>query len=49
MYKYKIELKVNGIRTETTITAKDAFYARKIVEAEYAGNKVVIIRVTKIQ
>ena len=49
MNQYKVEFTVNGRRTETIVSASDAFYARKLVEAQYSGNRVTIIRVTRVQ
>ena len=48
MNQYKVEFYVNGKRSETVVSATDAFNARKIVEAQYSGNRVTIIRVTRV-
>ena len=48
MNQYKVEFYVNGKRSETIVSAYDSFSARKLVETQYVGNRVTIIRVTRV-
>ena len=43
MDKFKATITINGIRTEVIVNAFDSYQARKLVEAQYAGQKIVWI------
>jgi hypothetical protein len=49
MDKFKATITINGIRTEVIVNAFDSYQARKLVEAQYAGQKIVWIFLEKIK
>ena len=48
MPQYKVVFRVNGSRSETVVSANSSTAARKLIEAQYAGQKVSIISVTRV-
>ena len=48
MPQYKVVFTVNGRRIETIVSAYTSYDARKFVEAQYAGQRVSIINVTRV-
>ena len=47
MPQWKVEFRVDGRRSEIIVSAYTSFDARKIVESQYSGSRVTIIRVSK--
>ena len=47
MNRYKCVFMVNGTRTEQIVNANTAFEARKLVEAQYGGAKIVWVNVSQ--
>lgn len=45
MKRWKVVFLVNNVHSEQIVSATGGFEARKIVESQYAGQKVVILRV----
>lgn len=47
MPQWKVVFTVNGRRSEEVISANTSYDARELVEAQYAGQRVVFINVTR--
>ena len=48
MYQYLVKFRVNGIRTETIVSAYSPIHARKLVQEMYDGSKIMFINIEKI-
>lgn len=48
MKQWKIVFHINGRRFETIISANSHMDARRLLEAQYSGSKVVIFSVTQV-
>ena len=47
MPQWKVVFRVNGTRSETIVSAYTSYDAKKLVEAQYFGQKVSFITVTR--
>lgn len=45
--QWKVVFTVNGRRSETIVSADTSYDARKLVEAQYAGQRVIFISVNR--
>ncbi len=48
MKQYEVVFRVDGRRTETVVSAYTRSDAEKLVEAQYSGSKVSIIRISSV-
>ena len=46
--RYKVVFWINSHKSEIIVPASSGFAARQMVEAQYAGTKVIITSVTKV-
>ncbi|MFU2362515.1 MAG: hypothetical protein ACM67R_01895 [Clostridiales bacterium] len=47
MPQWKVVFTVNGRRSETIVSADTSYDARELVEAQYAGQRVIFISVNR--
>ena len=45
--QWVVYFRVNGRRTEQTVSANSSYDAKKIIEAQFAGQKITFISVKK--
>lgn len=48
MYKWKVEMTVNGIRTEELVSVYTAIDAKKPAEWRYSGQRVCVFTYTRL-
>ena len=48
MNKYKCEITVNGTRTSATVTARTPMEAKKLVQMQYCGARIIWWSVVRV-
>ena len=48
MYRYKVRFLLNGIQSEQIVSTVSDYQARKMIEAQYSGSKIIIQVVTRL-
>ena len=48
MNRYKVKFLLNGIQSEQIVSTVSDYQARKMIEAQYSGAKILILCVTRL-
>ena len=48
MNRYKVRFLLNGIQSEQIVGAPSDYHAKKMIEAQYSGAKIIFLGVTRL-